>query len=86
MTMKQKGDQTEKENDEIIRPGLQARFKQAQHKILEENFSSEDRDQEKERELQALAGVMKLLQDRKDLFPESSMDDLKQQLNLYRTQ
>ncbi|XP_015593795.1 uncharacterized protein LOC107267070 [Cephus cinctus] len=66
--------------------GLQAQYKQARLKLAEQKLTPQQRSKEKEMESQTLTAVLQLLQERSDMFQVQTLDELKEQLSLYRSQ
>ncbi|XP_046739263.1 uncharacterized protein LOC124407294 isoform X2 [Diprion similis] len=63
---------------------LQTQYKLAKQKLAEKHLTPEQRSIEKEAEAQQLAAILKLLQEQSDTFQVSSMEQLEDQLRLYR--
>ncbi|XP_015109830.1 uncharacterized protein LOC107036400 [Diachasma alloeum] len=83
-TQKSEGKQKKIENDEAKDFGLQARYKLAKQKVIEEQLTPEQQLEEERSESESLAAIYKLLQDRRDMFPNATMDDIRSQLSLYK--
>ncbi|XP_015524472.1 uncharacterized protein LOC124301663 isoform X1 [Neodiprion virginianus] len=73
-----------KMGSEAERCSLQTQYKLAKQKLAEKHLTPEQRSIEKEAEAQQLAAILKLLQEQSDTFQVSSMEQLEDQLRLYR--
>lgn len=74
----------EETTKELTDDSLQTQYKLARQKLVEQELTPEQRYKEKEAEAQQLAVILKLLQEKSDTFQVASMDELEDQLRLYR--
>ncbi|XP_043289214.1 uncharacterized protein [Venturia canescens] len=74
------------DEENFLKFGYQARFKLAKQKLIEKDLTPQQRNKEKESESETLNAVLKLIQERNDIFSSPTMDDLKEQLSLYRAE
>ncbi|XP_023288239.1 uncharacterized protein LOC111673980 [Orussus abietinus] len=74
------------EDDSLLEYGLQARFKLARQRLVEQNLTSKQLNKEKELESRTLATALELLKQNSSGSEVFTMDDLKEQMKLYKIQ
>ncbi|XP_011303088.1 uncharacterized protein [Fopius arisanus] len=77
--------QKDAEIEEVKEFGIQARYKLAKQKVVQQQLTPEQQLEEKRSESESLAEIYKLLRNRRDVFPDATMEDIRDQLSLYKS-